>query len=90
MGNLVGISISWAPGTGYYLPVRCPEGSQALECDAVLKALKPILEDPKDTFYGDRRYGAEEIPKDISGYFAQEISKRSKPKKAAKKKGLIA
>jgi DNA polymerase-1 len=43
--NLVGISISWKPGTGYYLPVRCPEGSQALECDAVLKALRPFLED---------------------------------------------
>jgi DNA polymerase-1 len=43
--NLVGISISWAPGTGYYIPVRCPEGAVALHCDLVLKALKPILED---------------------------------------------
>jgi DNA polymerase-1 len=45
--NLVGISISWAPGTGYYLPVRCPAESQALDCDRTLQALKPFLEDEK-------------------------------------------
>jgi DNA polymerase-1 len=45
--NLVGISISWEAGTGYYLPVRCPSGSQALECDRALAALKPFLEDEK-------------------------------------------
>jgi DNA polymerase-1 len=43
--NLVGISVSWAPGTGYYLPVRCPAESQALNCDDALAALKPVLED---------------------------------------------
>jgi DNA polymerase-1 len=45
--NLVGISVSWAKGTGYYLPVRCPEGEAALECDRVYNVLKPILEDEK-------------------------------------------
>jgi len=44
--NLVGISISWASGTGHYLPVRCPADEVALSCDPTLEALKPILEDP--------------------------------------------
>jgi uncharacterized glyoxalase superfamily protein PhnB len=35
-----------------------------------------ILEEPKDTFYGHRRYGAED-PEGHQWYFAQEISKRS-------------
>jgi DNA polymerase-1 len=45
--NLVGISISWQVGTGFYLPLKCPAGSMALHCDHVLAALKPILEDEK-------------------------------------------
>jgi len=44
--NLVGISVSWQAGTGYYIPVRCPEGSMAIGCDRALAGLKPILEDP--------------------------------------------
>ncbi len=44
--NLVGISISWAASSGYYIPVRCPSDETALHCDKVLPALKPILEDP--------------------------------------------
>ncbi len=43
--NLVGVSISWESGTGYYIPVKCPEGSMALHCEDVLRAIKPILED---------------------------------------------
>lgn len=43
--NLVGLSISWEEGSGYYVPVKCPAGSMALHCDRVLEALKPILED---------------------------------------------
>jgi DNA polymerase-1 len=43
--NLVGISISWQAGTGYYIPVRCPEGAMAISCDRALAGLKPILED---------------------------------------------
>ena len=87
------------PGLNYKNPKRLGQATQSLyvnvddvdeHFERARKAGATILEDPKDTFYGDRRYGAEEIPKDISGYFAQEISKRSKPKKAAKKKGLIA
>ncbi|HSI34250.1 MAG TPA: 5'-3' exonuclease H3TH domain-containing protein, partial [Tepidisphaeraceae bacterium] len=44
--NLVGISVSWAPNTGYYLPVRCPADEKALDCDATIAAIKPFLEDP--------------------------------------------
>jgi DNA polymerase I len=44
--NLVGLSFSWAAGTGYYVPVRCPEGEASIECSTALAALKPILEDP--------------------------------------------
>ena len=44
--ELVGVSFSFAPGVGYYLPVRGPEGQQHLPRETVLNALKPILEDP--------------------------------------------
>jgi DNA polymerase I len=43
--NLVGLSFSWAPKTGYYLPVRGPMGSRVLDESAVIEAIKPILED---------------------------------------------
>jgi hypothetical protein len=44
------------------------------------KAGAAILEEPKDTFYGHRRYGAED-PEGHQWYFAQGIAKRLKPKK---------
>jgi DNA polymerase-1 len=44
--NLVGMSFSWQKGTGYYVPVRGPEGQFHLPIDRVLPAIKPILEDP--------------------------------------------
>ena len=86
------------PGPAYRNPRRLGEATQSLyvnvddvdeHFERARKAGATILEDPKDTFYGDRRYGAED-PEGHQWYFAQEISKRSKPKKAAKKKGLIA
>ena len=42
--NLVGLSFSWTPKTGHYLPVRGPMGSKVLDEATVLAALKPILE----------------------------------------------
>ncbi len=45
--NLIGMSFSWEKGSGYYVPVRGPEGCQHLACDRVLEALRPILEDEK-------------------------------------------
>ena len=50
--NLVGMSFSWEPETGYYVPVCGPEGSQILPCEKTLAALKPILEDPHITKVG--------------------------------------
>jgi DNA polymerase-1 len=44
--NLIGISFSWEHGTGYYVPVCGPPGSQVLTCERVVAALRPILEDP--------------------------------------------
>ncbi len=43
--NLVGVSISWKEGEAHYVPVGHTEGTQ-LECDQVVAALKPILENP--------------------------------------------
>ena len=45
--KLVGLSFSWEHGTGHYVPVCGPSGSQYLSCERVLPALKPILEDPR-------------------------------------------
>ena len=44
---LIGMSFSWKEGQGFYIPVTGPIGCQMLECDKVLNALKPILEDPQ-------------------------------------------
>ena len=44
------------------------------------KAGAMILEEPKDTFYGQRRYGAED-PEGHQWYFAEDIPKRSKPRR---------
>jgi DNA polymerase-1 len=44
---LVGMSFSWKHGTGYYVPVKGPSGCKLLDCEKVLKELKPILEDPQ-------------------------------------------
>ena len=45
--DLVGMSFTWAEGTGYYLPVKGPQGSAVLPREAALAAVQPILEDPK-------------------------------------------
>ena len=44
--ELVGMSFSWADGQAYYLPVRGPAGSQLLDVQATLAALRPVLENP--------------------------------------------
>ncbi len=43
--EIVGLSFSWELGTGYYVPLRSPEGQPSLERGIVLDMLKPILED---------------------------------------------
>jgi DNA polymerase-1 len=45
--KLIGMSFSWEHGTGHYVPVCGPADSQYLNCERVLPALKPILEDPQ-------------------------------------------
>ena len=43
--ELVGLSFSWQPGTGYYLPVKGPLAAQHLRMDSVRAVLGPILAD---------------------------------------------
>jgi DNA polymerase-1 len=43
--NLIGMSFSWEKSTGYYIPVKGPDGQPHLSTDDVLPVLKPILED---------------------------------------------
>ncbi len=45
--ELVGISISWQEGTGYYLPVKGPFMIPPLDWEEVRPLLAPILEDEK-------------------------------------------
>ncbi len=44
--TLCGISFSWAPQQGVYVPIRSPQPERHLDAEMVLSALKPILEDP--------------------------------------------
>lgn len=44
--TLCGLSFSWKPKHGVYVPVRSPQPENHLDADTVLSALKPILEDP--------------------------------------------
>jgi DNA polymerase-1 len=46
LAQLAGVSISVAPGEGFYIPVRSPEPSSHLDEATVLSALRPVLEDP--------------------------------------------
>ena len=44
--TLCGLSFSWKPKQGVYVPVRSPQPEAHLDTDTVVSALKPILEDP--------------------------------------------
>lgn len=44
--TLCGLSFSWKPKQGVYVPVRSPQPEDHLDADTVISALKPILEDP--------------------------------------------
>ncbi len=44
--TLCGLSFSWKPKQGVYVPVRSPQPEEHLDTEAVLSALKPILENP--------------------------------------------
>ena len=44
--RLCGLSFSWTPKQGVYVPIRSPQPESHLNADTVLSALKPILENP--------------------------------------------
>jgi uncharacterized glyoxalase superfamily protein PhnB len=80
------------PGAKYKNPKRLGQSTQSLYIDVgdvdahfkrARKAGAVILEEPQDTFYGHRRYGAED-PEGHQWYFAQEIKKPATKKRAAK------
>ena len=75
------------PGPKYKNPKRLGKTTQSLYINVddverhfqrAKRAGATILEEPKDTFYGHRRYGAED-PEGHQWYFAEDIPKRSKP-----------
>jgi uncharacterized glyoxalase superfamily protein PhnB len=77
------------PGPKYKNPKRLGEATQSLyinvdDVDAHFQGARKegtaILEEPKDTSYGPRRYGAED-PEGHQWYFAEDIHKRSKPRR---------
>jgi len=80
------------PGPKYRNPKRLGQATQNLyinvddvdaHCERARKAGALIIEEPQDTFYGARRYGAED-PEGHQWYFAKEISRRASKKRAAK------
>jgi len=82
------------PGSKYKNPRRLGQATQALyvnvddvdqHYERAKKAGAKILEKPKDTFYGPRRYGAED-PEGHEWYFAEEIKKRAVKKVGATRK----
>jgi uncharacterized glyoxalase superfamily protein PhnB len=84
-----GLIMMGYPGPKYKNPKRLGQATQSLYVNVddvdehfarARKAGARILEEPKDTLYGDRRYGAED-PEGHQWYFAQETGKRSKSKK---------
>ncbi len=44
--TLCGLSFSWKPRQGVYVPVRSPQPETHLDTETVISALKPILENP--------------------------------------------
>ena len=50
--NLCGISFSWKPKQGVYVPIRSPNPEKHLDQEKVISKLKPILENPELTKCG--------------------------------------
>ena len=80
------------PGPEYKNPKRLGHATQSLyvnvddvdkHFERARKAGAKILEEPKNTFYGHRRYGAED-PEGHQWYFAQEL--KARPGKHAAKR----
>ncbi len=84
------VMMGW-PGPQYKNPKKLGQSTQMLyisvdDADAHYKKAKKagakILEKPQNTFYGHRRYGAED-PEGHQWYFAHEITTARGPKKPA-------
>lgn len=82
------------PGATYKNPKRLGQSTQSLYVSVAnvdrhyaraRAAGATILEEPLDTFYGDRRYGAED-PEGHRWYFARAIAERSRKKLARRAK----
>jgi PhnB protein len=82
------------PAAGYRNPKRLGQATQSLYIDVkgvdahfqrAQKAGAAILEEPTDTEYGHRRYGATD-PEGHEWYFAQDIRK-SKRRRATRRRG---
>ncbi|XAL99106.1 DNA polymerase I [Phycisphaeraceae bacterium D3-23] len=43
---LCGVCLSWAPGSGVYIPTLSPDPGAHLDTAAVIETLRPVLEDP--------------------------------------------
>lgn len=43
---LCGVCLSWAPGSGVYIPTLSPEQDSHLDTPTVIETLRPVLEDP--------------------------------------------
>jgi uncharacterized glyoxalase superfamily protein PhnB len=72
------------PGPGYRNPKRVGHSTQCLyinvrnadvHCGRARKAGAAIIEEPADTSYGHRRYGADD-PEGHQWYFAHQVNKR--------------
>jgi PhnB protein len=79
------------PGSKYRNPKRLKQATQSLyinvssvdkHFERARKAGAKIIEEPADTFYGHRRYGAED-PEGHQWYFAHEIKRPAVKKKRA-------
>jgi PhnB protein len=84
-----------SPGPDFRNPKALGHATQNLYVDVAnvdkhyaraVKAGARVVEEPKDTFYGARRYGAEDLEGHV-WYFAQDLTpKRQRPKKKAPRK----
>lgn len=89
-----------SPGPDFKNPKALGQATQNLYVDVddvgkhyerSVKAGATIIEEPNDTFYGARRYGAED-PEGHRWYFAQDLTSKRKPsnKKTARRKTAAA
>jgi len=78
------------PGPQYKNPKRLGEATQSLyvnvddvdeHCARARRAGAKIIEEPAETFYGARRYGAED-PEGHQWYFAEDVAKPRKRKRS--------